>query len=215
MDHKILLKKLDYYGIRGLALRWFESDRTNRKQAGKIGLNYPSLQTVVCGVPQGSVLGPLLFLIYINNIHISSSKVKFDLFVDDTCVFHSSKNLHTLQIEVNGAVKNISDWLISNKLTLNIDKSNLLFFNMNNIQKTDLDIRLGNEKLEVKEYAKYLGIHIDSKLTWEKQIQIPNSKLHKGICIIWTMRHFLQKKQLELLFSAFVSPYLDYGALAW
>ena len=150
VDQKILLKKLDYYGIRGLALRWFEFYLTNRKQVDKIGFNYPSLQTVVCGVPQGSVLGPLLFLIYINNIHISSSKVKFHLFADDTCIFHSSKNLHTLEIEVNSALKNISDWLISNKLTLNVDKSNLLFFNVSNIQKTDLDILLGNEKLEVK-----------------------------------------------------------------
>ena len=132
-------------------------------------------------------LGPLLFLIYINDIHISSSKVKFHLFADDTCIFHSSKNLHTLEIEANGALKNISDWLISNKLTLNIGKSNLLFFNMNNIQKTYLDIQLGNKKLEAKEYAKYLEIHIDSKLTWEKQIQITNSKLHQGIGIIRTM----------------------------
>ena len=69
--------------------------------------------------------------------------------------------------------------LISNKLTLNVDKSDLLFFNMNNIQKADLDIRLGNKSLEVKEYAKYLGIYIDSKVTWKKQIQITNSKLQK------------------------------------
>ena len=123
--------------------------------------------------------------------------------------------MHTLEIEVNGGLKNLSDWLIPNKLSLNIDKSNLLFFNMNNIHKTDLDIRLRNEKLEVKEYAKYLGIHIDSKFTWEKQIQITNSKLHRGIGITRTMQHFLQKKQLKLLFSAFISPYLDYGALAW
>ena len=88
---------------------------------------------------------------------------------------------------------------------------------MNKLQKTDLDIRLGNEKLEVKlkEYAKYLGIYIDSKLTWEKQIQTTNSKLDKGIGLTRTMSHFLQEKQLKLLFSAFISPYLDYGALAW
>ena len=92
--------------------------------------------------------------------------------------------MHTLENEVNGALKNISDWLISNKLTLKVDSSNLLFFNMNNIQKADRDIRLGNGKLEAKEYAKYLGIFVDSKLTWEKQIEITNSKLHKGIGII-------------------------------
>ena len=123
--------------------------------------------------------------------------------------------MHTLENEVNGALKNISDCLISNKLTLNIDKFNLLFFNMNNIWKANLDMQSGNEKLEAKEYAKYLGIYIDSKLIWEKQIQIRNSKLDRGIGIIRTMRYFLRKKQFKLLFSGFISPYLNYGALAW
>ena len=109
VDHKILLKKLDYYGIRGISLRWFDYYLANRKQAVKIGLNHSSFKTVVCGVPQESVLEPLLFLIYINDIHISSSKIKFHLFADDTHIFHYSKNFHTLENEVNGALKNISD----------------------------------------------------------------------------------------------------------
>ena len=108
-DHKILPKKLDYYGIRGISLRWFDYYLANRKQAVKIGLNHSSFKTVVCGVPQESVLEPLLFLIYINDIHISSLKIKFHLFADDTHIFHYSKNFHTLENEVNGALKNISD----------------------------------------------------------------------------------------------------------
>ena len=86
---------------------------------------------------------------------------------------------------------------------------------MNNIQKPDLDIPLGNEKLELKEFTKYIGIYIDSKLSWEKQIQITNSKQQKGIGIIRTMRHFSQKKKFKLLFLAFLSPYLEYGTPAW
>ena len=104
-DHRILLKDLDYYGVRGIALRFFESYLANSKQAVKIGLYHSSFQAVVCVVPQESVLGPLLFLIYINDIHISSLKVKFHLFADDTCIFNSGKNLHTLENEVSGALK--------------------------------------------------------------------------------------------------------------
>ena len=100
VDDIILLKKLDYHGIRDIAIRWFKSYRAYRKQAVKIGLNHSSFEAVVCEVPQGSVLGPLLFLIYINDIHILSSKVKFHLLADDTCIFRSSKNLHTLENEV-------------------------------------------------------------------------------------------------------------------
>ena len=172
LNHKILPTKLDYYRVRGIAIKWFESYLANRKSAIKIGLKYTSFQAVVCGVLQGSVYGSLLLLIYINDIHISSSKVKFHLFAGDMCIFHSGKNLHTLENKLHGALKNISDWLISNKLTLNVDESNLLFFHMNRIQKADLNIRLENEKLKVKEFTKYVGIYIDSKLTWRKQIQI-------------------------------------------
>ena len=85
VDYKILLKKLNYYRIGGIALKWLESYLTNNgKKAVKIRLNHSSFQTVVCGVPQGSVLGSLLFLTCINNIHIFSSEVKFHLFADDT-----------------------------------------------------------------------------------------------------------------------------------
>ena len=93
--------------------------------------------------------------------------------------------------------------MIPNKLTLDSDKSNPLFFDMNNIEKPDLDIPTGNEKLEVKEFTKYIGIYIDSKLSWEKQIQITNSKQQKGIGIIRTMRHSHKRKNLTPFLSIF------------
>ena len=119
VNHDILIKKLEYYGIRGKPLNWL-SYLSNRKQAVKIGQTLSSFQTITCGVPQGSNLGPLLFLIYINDIHVFSPQVKFHLFADDTCIFHSSKDATTLQRDLNTSLENVSNWLKANKLTLKL-----------------------------------------------------------------------------------------------
>ena len=123
VNHEILLGKLEHYGIRGLPLVWFKSYLSNRKQAVKIGQYVSSFKTITCGVPQWSALGPLLFLIYVNDIHVSSPKVKFHLFADDTCIFHSSKQFLSLEKELNITLENVANWLKANKLNLNVKKS--------------------------------------------------------------------------------------------
>ena len=144
-NHDILLSKLEYYGIRGFALCLLRSYLTDRTQRVKIGKDP---QTVTSGVPQGSVLGPLLFLLYINNIYLSSPFVKFHLFLDDTCIFHSHHNISTLETELNIAPQNFTNWLRANKLTLNISKSNLLSFNVGNKSQTKFDIFIDYEQLK-------------------------------------------------------------------
>ena len=110
----------------------------------------------------------------------------------NTCIFHSNKNYSKLEQELNSALKNVTTWLKANKLTLNVDKSNLILLNLKRKQKsTNINIHLGDDKLEPKDYAKSLGVNIDSKLTWEKHIQTTNFKLQKGIGIIKIMRNFL------------------------
>ena len=166
VDHKVLKKsKLECYRIKGLTLDWFRSCLNDKKQAVKIGLSQSGFQIVVKNAPQGSVLGPL-FLIYINHIHLSSSQVKFYLFADYTCILHSSKSISILEQELNNCLLKVSDWLKANKLTLNVDKSNLLLFKLNRNQNNEnINISLGQDKLQPKEYAKYFGVFIDSKLT--------------------------------------------------
>ena len=160
-------------------------------------------------------MGPLLFLIYINDIHISSPQVKFNLFADDTCIFHSSKDATTLQRDLNTSLENVSNWLKANKLTLNVKKSNLLFFNIgNNESKNDINIYLDGEQLKPKEHVKYLGVYIENK-PWQKHIQETNNKINKGIGILKIMRHYLHDKQLINPYSSFIKPYIEYGTLAW
>ena len=124
VNHTILLDKLNYYGFRGIVNQWFSSYLSNRTQSTEIGSHISSKLNINCGVPQGSVLGPLLFLLYINDIQYCSSKLQFFLFADDTNALYAHKDLKTLELTVNAELLNLYNWLTSNKLSLNNKKSN-------------------------------------------------------------------------------------------
>ena len=128
IDHEILLYKLNHYGIRGIANNWFNSYLTGRYQTTQIGTKFSKKERVICGVTQGSVLGPLLFLLYINDIQTSSAKFDFFLFADNTNLLFAEKSLKSLETVVNKELECVCDWLLANKLTLNIKKSNYVIF---------------------------------------------------------------------------------------
>ena len=122
VNHDILLHKLQFYGFSGILHDWFKSYLSERTQTIQIGSQISKKCITKCGVPQGSVLGPLLFLLYINDIHNCSDKFQFFLFVDDTNILYSDKNLKSLESTVNAELKKLYIWLTANKLTLNITK---------------------------------------------------------------------------------------------
>ena len=128
INHSILLKKLNHYGIRGIINDWFSLYLLGRSQVTEIDSNLSTINKISCGVPQGSVLGPLLFLIYINDFHNSSEKLSFYLFADDTNLLYADKNLKSLEKMVNNELVRVPDWLNANKLTLNAKKSNFVIF---------------------------------------------------------------------------------------
>ena len=169
VDHKILLHKLDHYGFRGHINNWLSSYLQGRSQTTEIGPHISKRLDSTCGVPQGSVLGPLLFLLYI--------KFSFYLFADDTNILYSDKNLKTLELSVNQELNNVYDWLTANKLTLNTRKSNFLIFCPPQ-RKLTYQPRIvifdsnQNKKvaLEHKDYVKHLGILIDKNLSWKHHI---------------------------------------------
>ena len=215
MDHKILLDKLYHYGVRGTALNWFQSYLSNRTQKVCINGILSEPNNITHGVPQGSVLGPLLFLLYINDLPSCSKILKFHLFADDTSIFFSHENAKELESIVNNELKNVSKWLSANRLTLNIDKSNFLI--ISNKRKIDntVDIKIDNLSVKEKDCIKYLGVLIDNKLSWKQHSQYVNMKISKGIGVLAKMRHFVPSDVLKQLYHAFVSPHLSYAVINW
>ena len=127
VNHSLLLQKIEYYGIRGIVLDWFKNYITKRYQCVRYNNKVSDKTEISCGVPQGSVLGPLLFLIYINDICNSSEQISFILFADDTNLLMSHKDPDTLMIQINRELELISTWLALNKLSLNLTKTTLYF----------------------------------------------------------------------------------------
>ena len=157
---------MEHYGIRGCALEWFKSYLSNRKQYVFVNGSNSNLLPINCGVPQGSALGPLLFLTYINDLPNASKKLTFYLFADDTNIYYESKDLSDLIRIVNKELRLVKKWLDSNKLSLNIDKTNCIIFHSSSINvSSGSDIRIGKKYIKRVKFVKFLGLLLDEHLS--------------------------------------------------
>ena len=147
VNHAILLSKLEHYGVRGCALEWFRSYLSDRNQYVSLNGSNSDLLSVTCGVPQGSVLGPLLFLIYINDLPNASKRLTFYLFADDTNIYHESQDFANLTKTVNKELRLVKKWLDANKLSLNTEKTNYVIFHSSSVKvPSDAVIKIGKKK---------------------------------------------------------------------
>ena len=215
VDHCILLDKLSFYGVRGIAHDWFYSYLSNRSQSVNYNDHESDLKMMKCGVPQGSILGPLLFLIYINDLPSVSKYFMPILFADDTNLFCTGPNLHDIVCQINQEIKIIYSWVKANKLSLNIDKTNFMLFTPKRFSRS-MDVLLidGKRIMEVSE-TKFLGVIIDNKLNWKPHIRYVCTKVAKGIGIILKARKVFNHETLSTLYYTFVYPYLNYCIHVW
>jgi len=216
VNHQTLLNKLNHYGIRGKALAWFSSYLSNRTQCVSVNGHISSHLKVTCGVPQGSVLGPLLFLIYINDLPKSSKKVSFYLFADDTNIYFESENLSQLEKVVNNELKHIKKWLDVNKLALNVDKTNFIIFHsrQHSLSKS-VNIKIGKEHVKQAKYVKFLGLLLDENLSWRYHLSELRKKLARTSGIFLKIRHLLPTSVLVSLYYSLFASFLQYGIIVW
>ena len=186
---------------------------TNRRQFVSINeINSPE-EEMKFGVPQGPVLGPLLFLIYINDIHKSLKYITTYIFADDTNLLIKNKFLKQLQKHINLDLRNLSKWLKANKIHLNAGDTELLIFrHPNKPINYDLKIKIDGKKLIPSKYVKYLGILIDSYLNWEFQSEILATKLSHAIGMLSKIRHYVPIDTLRSIYYGIFSSLLTYGS---
>ena len=187
--HDILLYKLSHYGIRGTAQDWFKDYLTNRKQYVYVNGYESLLKTTSCGVPQGSLLGPLLFILYINDLQNSSQILSFICFADDTNLFLSHRNSNTLIHMLNNELKLVQSWIHANKLSLNIDKTHYMLFS-NSLNSVSDYVKINGINLNQVYSIKFLGLYIDSDLSWKTHINYLSKILSRNIGILNKLKYF-------------------------
>ena len=175
LDPKILLQKLEIYGIRGTVLNWFESYLTNRQLRVKCEVakdhktQYSSLYDVEFGTPEGSCLGPLLFLLFTNDLYLNIDQCSTILFADDTTVYKSHRNTRYLKWCIEQDLMSISDWFKANRLTLNLEKTVYMFFG-NNQEKLKPNLEINGITLKPVAYTEFSGMWVDENLNWNTHI---------------------------------------------
>ena len=215
IDHTLLLRKLEHYGIRGVAHSWLKSYLNLRKQFVHINDFNSDLLDVKCGVPQGSILVPKLFILYINDICNVTDILNFILFADDTNIFCSGKNIETLCKTVSKELDKLNIWFAVNKLSLNVSKTNFILFGNKKHTTEDVHITINNVKIDRVYVTKFLGVMIDHNLNWKEHIDVINSKISKSIAIIYKASKILKTASLYTLYCSLFLPYLNYCAENW
>ena len=225
IDHNILLDKLSYYGISDNALKWFKSYLRQRKQYVQYGDSKSAMSYIKTGVPQGSILGPLLFIIYMNDIAAVTKKFHFTLYADDTslleplCTFSvdSEENFDQISKNINQELKLITDWLSLNKLSLNAKKTKMMVFHhkQKRICTKSLKLYISSKKIECVKEFNFLGIMLDENLNWKSHVQKISGKIAGVAGTLSRLKRFLPSSILKTIYNALIQPHLNLGVLLW
>ena len=213
VNHDILYGKLEHYGFRGHSLTFLKSYLSDRKQFTRInGCNSKTLP-VEYGVPQGSVLGPLLFLLYINDIQYCIDTDDLRLFADDTSIFLQNANLRQLLHDAQSKIKNLYLWFTANKLSLSFHKSCFVIYHGKNkyVDPDIQEIKFGDKVVSRQYSARYIGLAMDETLSWDIHVSELLKSLYKFYSLFYNIREFIPKKMVHTIYNACVYSRIKYA----
>ena len=215
INHQILLKKLSKLGFHRDTISWFQNYLTNRTQYTVVNGKNSSLLGVECGVPQGSVLGPMLFLLFINDISASIKYSNYKLYADDTVLYSkcTGEDDNTLRVNLQSDLNNVSAWCKSNAIMMNVKKTKSMMFSTRHKLShiNPIQISIDDRLLECVSFYKYLGTFVDSELNFVKQSNETIKSISYKYYFLWKIRNFLNTDILLKLYKSFIQPYFDYN----
>ncbi len=213
VDSEILLHKLEHYGVRGLSLSWFSSYLTNRRQYVHVNDCNSDEKTLTYGVPQGSILGPILFIIYINDLPNISDIAQYIFFADDTNIIVSADTYPELNARVNSVLNTVQIWITNNGLKLNTGKTKYMIFT--NKASGDINVSIEGKRILKSEHERFLGVIIDSKLNWTQHIKQLKTKISRNAGVMIKLKSIIPYKAQRMLYNSLIQSHLYYCAAIW
>ena len=217
VNHRVLLFKLRALGVDDSAAAWFKSYLTNRCQRTVMGSTVSTPRLVNIGVPQGSVLFPLFFLVYIDDLADSLKNSKASLFADDTALYCTASTAAELQLKLNEDLALVNDWLTTHKLTLNVSKTKLMVIagRQKLARVEEIELLVIENTIEQTDSFKYLGVKLNETMEWSDHIDYIHSKVAKRLELLKRVKHLLPVKSREIMYNTMIQPILDYGDIVW
>lgn len=219
IDHQTLTGKMYHYGLDEVSVNWFKSYLRGRTQATSVNGNTSEFRPVTCGIPQGSILGPLLFILHINDLPSVLKHCKVSMYADDTLLYCSGKDPFELCRKINEDLEHIRQWLITNKLHLNMKKTEYIVFGskqrLDRIDNNAFDIQInGNPVRRVRE-CKHLGVLLDESLTWQSHINSLQKKVNGGLFMLKSIRNIVNENVLQTVYNSLIMSHLNYCDVVW
>ena len=218
VNHTILLEKLEQYGVHDTELAWFRNYLSDRSQCVSYNGKLSTFRDVGMGIPQGSILGPLLFVVFINDICDLNFQehTKLCLYADDTALFCKARDVSSVQISLQSEFEKIMQWVQTNDLKLNTNKCKAMLFGTHKkVRAKQILIQHESQVIEQVNNFKYLGIIFDNLLKFDKHIDKTCNKIARTIGFIRQIKQYLPRKVLIMLYNGLILPHIDYGLVIW